>query len=364
VWQSGVEIERVIRNLADGVTVQDATGRLVWANEAAARACLAASVEELLSTPVAEIFGRFELIDEHGQPFDVERLPGRLALQGKEAPETLIGVRPKGSAQSSWSLLKATALRSDDGKVQWVINVFHDVTELRQAIRARDEFLSIASHELRSPVMALQLVGELILQRVRAELGQAPPWLTDRLGDLVGQVQRVGALIDNLLDVTRLTEGRLGLQLEEIDATAVVRDSVARHAGEAARMGSTFNLRAGQPVVGRWDRLRLDQIVSNLVENAIRYGGGKPIDVVVEGDERSARLVVADHGIGIAPEDQRRIFERFERAVSPHQGGGLGLGLWIVRQIVEALGGTIGVASLPSAGATFTVALPRSGPAR
>jgi signal transduction histidine kinase len=115
---------------------------------------------------------------------------------------------------------------------------------------------------------------------------------------------------------------------------------------------------------GRWDRLRLDQIVSNLVENAIRYGAGRPIDVVVEGDEASARLVVADRGIGIAPDDQRRIFERFERAVSPHQGGGLGLGLWIVRQIVEALGGTIGVASRPSAGATFTVVLPRSGPAR
>ena len=116
------------------------------------------------------------------------------------------------------------------------------------------------------------------------------------------------------------------------------------------------------PAVGRWDRARLDDVLANLLSNAVKYGQGKPIEVSVEAGERSARLTVRDHGIGLAPEDQARVFERFERAVSGHEYGGLGLGLYIVRELVQAHGGTVRVESAPGAGAAFIVELPYAGP--
>jgi signal transduction histidine kinase len=351
------DIERILRSLPDGLTLQDSTGRLVWANEAAARACQATSVQELLATPVSEIFARFDLLDEQGAPFNVDRLPGRLALQGREAPETLICVKPRAGGTDRWSVVKAVPLHGPDGRVELVVNIWHDVTELRHAIRARDEFVAIASHELRSPLMAVQLLAELILQRTRSERGA--PWLSERLEELVGQVQRLVALVDSLLDVNRLVEGRLELELIDVDAAAVGRQAMARYAAEAKKVGSTLSIRADNPVIGRWDALRIDQIVSNLVENAIRHGDGSPIQVTITGDGETARIVVSDGGKGIAPEDQRRIFQRFERAASSRHRGGLGLGLWIVSQIVEALRGTIGLESCPGKGATFVVTLPR-----
>jgi signal transduction histidine kinase len=116
--------------------------------------------------------------------------------------------------------------------------------------------------------------------------------------------------------------------------------------------------------VGRWDSLRLEQVVTNLLTNALKYGAGRPIEVTVEGDDTHARLSVRDQGIGIAEEDAGRIFERFERAVSVQHYGGFGIGLWIVREIIQALGGTIEVRSTVGQGATFTVILPRQGPAQ
>ena len=113
---------------------------------------------------------------------------------------------------------------------------------------------------------------------------------------------------------------------------------------------------------GKWDRLRLDQIVTNLLSNAMKYGSGEPIEVAMTGTPEAVRLEVRDHGIGIAPEHQSRIFDRFERAVSGRHYGGLGLGLWIVRQILDALGGSIRVRSAPGEGSTFTVELPRAQP--
>ena len=362
MWPAGVEIERIIQHLAEGVTVQDAAGTLVWANEAAARTCGAASVADLLSTPVAEIFKRFPILDEEGAPLNLEKLPGRIALQTKVPADLVIRVLPAEGGPEAWRRVTATPLLDAAGNVQLVINYWHDITELRQAIRARDDFLSIASHELRSPISSLLLLGDLILKRTRAQVPEAPAWLVERLGDLVTQFGRVAALVDNLLDVARISEGRLQLELAQVDAAAVVRAAAMRHAQDAMRAGSRLAVRADGPVMGRWDRLRIDQIVSNLIQNAIRYGAGKPIEVSLSADEREARLVVCDHGIGIAAEDQKRIFERFERAVSPYMGGGFGLGLWIVRQIVVALGGSIGVKSLPGEGSTFSVVLPRSGP--
>ena len=231
--------------------------------------------------------------------------------------------------------------------------------EAQAAVAARDEFLSIASHELRTPLTALRLALEN-MRRVstREALERLPPEHVARvLGAAERQGQRLEKLVAALLDVSRIHMGRLDLDLEEVELGAVVADAVAQLEDEATQTGSSLTAR-GTPVRGFWDRLRVSQVVTNLLSNAVKYGAGKPVEVSFGPSATGARLVVRDEGIGIDPAAQRQIFERFERAVSSRNYGGLGLGLYIVKRIVEAHGGTIRVESAPGAGAAFVVELP------
>ena len=171
------------------------------------------------------------------------------------------------------------------------------------------------------------------------------------------QGTRLTHLVEALLDVARLSTGRLQLGREEFDLAELAREVTGRFAEDLARAGCELQLHL-RPVRGCWDRLRVEQVLTNLLANAIKFGPGQPIEVHVEGEGGLARLVVRDHGQGISPEAQQRIFERFERAVSFRSFGGLGLGLYVSRQIADAHGGRIRVASEPGHGATFTVELP------
>ncbi len=226
----------------------------------------------------------------------------------------------------------------------------------QEAVAARDDFLSIASHELKTPLTSLVLNSDSL--RAAAQRGDLQS--VARKAEAVRRnVDRLSRLVSSLLDISRISAGRLDLELEEVDLAQVVRDVSARFEDEARRAGCAVRLSAPEPAVGRWDRLRLDQVVTNLLSNAIKYGRGRSVEVSVESREGLATLTVRDHGIGISPADQRRIFERFERAVSKRNYGGFGLGLWIVRQIVESLGGTVRVESVPGEGSTFQVELAR-----
>jgi signal transduction histidine kinase len=231
--------------------------------------------------------------------------------------------------------------------------------DAREAIRTRDEFMSIASHELRTPLNVMLLQTDGLLRQAKKEQDHrlAPP-----LERIKRQVNRLGALVESLLDVSRITAGRLALELADVELGGVVAEVVARLRDDAARSGATIEVVSNGEIVGRWDRLRIDQIVTNLLSNAIKYGGGKPIEVEsgITGDR--AWLEVTDHGIGISSENQARIFERFERAVSSKHYGGFGLGLWIVRQIVQAHGGDISIKSRVGEGSSFLAELPLAGP--
>ena len=247
-----------------------------------------------------------------------------------------------------------------------VVVRFADVTDigaaeaaLRDSVQARDEFVSIATHELKEPLTSILLS----LQLLQMQAGAGPTVPSDEVRNCIGVIRRQGdrlaRLIENLLDVSRINNTRLQLDREALDLCELVHDCVEQFGEDARRAGSELTMHACVPCIGYFDRLRVEQVLANLVSNAIKYGAGKPIRVRLDAGAETAVLQVADQGIGIAPADQHRVFERFERATRGHLRRSLGLGLYIVRAIVEAHGGTIRLHSEVGVGSTFTVELPR-----
>ncbi|MGZ3480599.1 MAG: sensor histidine kinase, partial [Myxococcaceae bacterium] len=235
--------------------------------------------------------------------------------------------------------------------------------EAREAIRLRDEFLSVASHELRTPLTPLNLKLGL-LRRLADQAGEGTLPAAQVAADIsiaARHVQRLTNLVDHLLDVTHIRAGRLQLQLELVDLAEVVRDAGARLASLAAESGSIIQVEAPAGCTGIWDRMRLEQIATNLLSNALKYGAGKPVQLRLEEEGPAAVVLsVRDAGVGMEPSVLDRIFGRFERGHSGRNYPGLGLGLYFTRQIVAALEGTISVESAPGEGSVFRVVLPRS----
>lgn len=284
--------------------------------------------------------------------------------------------RPNGTIRT-YDVLKIP-LFHPDGTRKGLLILGRDITErklaeeerdrlleqARDAIVARDDFLSIASHELRTPCTSLRLGIEALLRHARqSSFAQIAPAFLERM--LVAsdrQSKHLLYLIDRLLDVSRFDNGQLDLNYDETDLSVVAADSINALREEAARVGSEVTMHVQGRPMGIWDRTRIAQVCTNLLTNAIKYGAGKPITVRVWLNGDDAFLSVEDQGIGIPPDQQKRIFGRFERAVSARHYGGLGLGLYICRQIVEAHGGSIHLTSIQGQGTTFTVTLPKTRP--
>lgn len=224
----------------------------------------------------------------------------------------------------------------------------------QDALHARDELFAVAAHEIRGPLMSLHLAVQSLMN------GVGTPADHQKLLSIIERDdRRLSRLIDELLDVCRLRAGRLQLELERVDLASVVHEVISWLGREGSERRSPVLVHTEGPVVGHWDRFRLDQVVQNLVSNALKFGEGRPVEVTVRGDAARATLVVKDHGAGIPGERKEAIFQPFEQGVSTRQYGGLGLGLHIVRTIVHALDGYIRVESEPGRGAAFIVELPR-----
>jgi signal transduction histidine kinase len=231
------------------------------------------------------------------------------------------------------------------------------IEELRAAIAARDEFIAIAAHELRNPMTPIVGQVQLLLSRARRE--QASPALLQGLETLQVAVDHYVRRATTLLEITRLNAERVRLDASAFDLCELVRACIRKYEQLASRAGSTLACDLPGPVEGIWDQLATEQILDNLVSNAIRYGDGKPVRVEVQSGPEWVEVRVIDHGIGIAPADRERIFQRFERASGAPRGGGFGIGLWLSSKLVQAQGGSMIVQSEPGSGSTFIVRLPR-----
>ena len=276
------------------------------------------------------------------------------------------------NGEERWVNLRGQATYDTDGNPLVLTGVVLDITEMKQverelaeAVRARDEFLSIASHELKTPLTSLTLQSQTFKRRIN--IGDPTAYSPERVSLFVQQTERqilrLNRLVDDMLDISRIRAGTLGVQPVPGRLRDVVEETLERMGPQFAAAGTEFpetDFRDdGQ---GNWDHVRLEQVVANLLTNAIRYGQGKPICVRLTGSEEWICLQVKDQGMGITPEAQARIFKRFERGISADEVSGLGLGLFISKQIVEAHGGSIRVDSKPGEGAEFTVQLPRYSP--
>jgi signal transduction histidine kinase len=277
------------------------------------------------------------------------------------------GWRVRRDGSRFWAHVVISTVRDRAGALVGFAKVTHDLTVRRElegerirraqaeeAVRLRDEFLSIASHELRTPLTVVQLQ----LGSLRERLASAGPAIAARIERALKSAERLGALVSTLLETTRIASGAIELAREPLDLAEVAREVVERLKDRAEEARCELRLEASGEVRGTWDRLRVEQLLTNLVANALKYGAGAPVAVSVSRDGADAVLEVRDRGPGIAACDLARIFERFERAAPSSHYGGFGVGLYAAREIAQAHGGTVTAANLPGRGARFTARLP------
>jgi len=362
----------VVDQLPAGVVVSDAAGRLVMGNR---------QMEIIFRQPFVpsanlDDYRKWGLCHLDGTPYRRDELPlARSLKHGEEVAGTDMLIHRADGSTACISVFSAP-IRDRQGRIVGGVLAFWDISErrraeeererlieqLRSSIHARDDSLSVlavAAHEVKSPLTALQLQADSIVRQLRKEPVSLPT-VEQRASSSVKQLGRLAHLVGELLDVARLTAGKLPVEREDLDMVEVVREVTERFRDQFDQRACALTLRAPDAVWGRWDRMRVDQVVTNLLSNALKYGRDQPVVVTVAADAERARIEVQDSGIGIAPDQQALIFERFGRGVSEHREG-LGLGLWITRHIVEALGGTISVRSQLGSGSTFLGELPREG---
>jgi signal transduction histidine kinase len=344
--------------------IEPGTARVLFANAAADRM---AGGSMPLAQSVDEFARCYPCSDLDGRPIPTDDLPGVRAARGQEMKATQVRWHLPGGEKIL--RIESARLPAAHGHPETVVLAFDDVTamkeveaRLQEAVRVREDFVSIAGHEMKTPLTALQLTIESLTRLCNPPPGDVSPPIDPQFVvkaySVQRQVRRLIRLVDQLLDVSRISAGRFKLALETFDLCALTAAIIARATEERGPGQSTIELDCDGPVIGSWDRLRMDQVITNLISNAVKYGERTAISVSVRRAGGGVQLAVSDGGIGIDAAEQARIFDRFERAVSDGNVAGLGLGLWIVRQIVEAMNGRIRVESQLGRGATFVVELP------
>lgn len=334
------------------------TNKLVWSHQ----------LQRLFGLEPGTFRNTYEHYVELLHPEDRDYVLGTVttAMANREPYEVEHRVRhPDGTVR--WMLGQGRAFYDEEGNLLRVSGVSSDVTDrvmarkaLSEAVRVRDEFISLASHELKTPLTSLQLQTQVAERELRRE--NFSYFSPDRLGKffklLVRQHRQLNLLVDGMLDVSRISRGSLELNLADCDLGELCAEALAKLQPVLEEQGCTVELRTESGLRGNWDAFRLEQVLVNLLTNAGKYGRGEPVAIAAKREGDFAVVTVTDRGEGIAAEDLDRIFQLFERAHKDSNVSGLGLGLYLSRQIVERHRGTLTVASTPPYGSTFSLRLP------
>lgn len=353
---TAARISAIVDVLPEGVIVLDAKGRVTLINRAVREV-----VPEIRPGVRAAEVVRLALRHEDGRPYDCQDLPLIRALRGEAVDdEETSFTRPDGKRYDV--LVRTVPLRNEQGQIEEVVAVFHDVTQLRELDRAREKFLHVAAHELRTPLTPIKGYAELLkrhLDERETPFGDQEAFERRTLETIVESCGVMQRLINDLLDASRAQVGQLRLDRFPVDLVAMVRRIT--EGTQLATETHVLEFESDVPqLVGHWDGQRLSQVLNNLLSNAVRHSPGGRIVVRVSREGASALVMVKDEGPGIPAEVANRLFQPFVRGLpadAPHTRG-MGLGLYVCDGIVKAHGGRIWAESEPGKGSTFYFTLP------
>ncbi len=362
--ESRDQLKVIFENIAEGVLVLDINFKCIYANPEAARMAGMSSAEEWMNNDA--LVSYHEYLTEEGEPFPYDQLPSRRAFAGELAPPaTNIRFRNKITGEDKTSNVIARPILNAEGKPYLVVTVFRDITEQRRreknqlqtlneqdrALAVKDLFFSVASHELRTPITSLKLQLQILDVQYPSSGGK------EILTKVNRQIDKLAKLVEDMLDISRISLGKLELRLTPTNLGNLVQEIFDRLKLHLELAEIPYHLSLATDVNGSWDPDRLEQVIENLVLNAMKYAKS-PIHVSVSRDSENAYLEIRDFGPGIPIEDHQKIFQRFQRSTTSKDLNGFGLGLYIVREIVNLHGGEIHVENSVAGGAVFKVSLP------
>lgn len=351
------ELETVLNTMAEAVYVVDKEMKITRRNRAYDRLTGTATEKGTIDT-LQDHFALLKPRGENGEPLAFQDQPAVRVLLGESFTNRVIMIAPFTGGEDRYLSISGAPIRDANGQIVAAVNVARDVTEEKQVDRLKDEFISVASHELKTPLTVIKGYAQLLAQRLQS--------VPERAGEsrmavqIQEQTNRLADLADRLLDVSRIQFGRLTLEKQQVDLAALVREVSERL--QVGIQDHRIHASADQPAPAQLDPGRIEQVVSNLITNAAKYSPEKTdIEVTLEREDSQALLCVRDHGYGIPREQQPYIFRRFYRATTGERRKGVGLGLYVSKGIVEAHGGRIWFDSDEGKGTTFYVQLPLEG---
>ncbi len=345
------QLDAILNNIADGIIVQDVTGKIIYANDSAARGIGYQSPSTMVSLTPRDYEKKYDFYDENGKLFPFSHLPGRRALAGEKSPSVTIKLVDKKSGTVHWSTIKSTVVSNANGTPDMVINVFTDITERKELDQRKDDFINMASHELKTPLTSARAFAQVLRTKTRdSQIASYTQKIDTQLGKLTQLVQK-------LLDVTRLQQGLITLEKSRVNLKDIAND-VVNDLQPTTPHSIVLKWRRDDTVVFA-DREQISRVLTNLVDNAIKFSPkDKRIIVGVRRKKHAIEVFVQDFGIGIPENRQERIFERFYQVEKHYTYPGLGLGLFISSEILAEHGGKMWVESMEGSGSTFYFSLP------
>lgn len=357
VQQSRDQLDIILRGVADGIIVYDAHSQIIYANEAAARMTGFASVQAMMETPPTSIAAKFEVLDESRQPFPSSQFTHQRVLAGEPEVETVMGYKTATNEQPErWSLVKSRPVVNEYGAVTMVVTIVHDITERILAEHRKDEFISMTSHELKTPVTSLKGFTHVLQRRLAKQGDEQGLYYLSRID---AQLNKLTKLITDLLDISRMQTGKLAFQIEPFNLDTLIAETVENVQAATTTHQIMIEGQTGAQMMG--DKDRLGQVFINLLTNAIKYSPhADKVIVRLFREPNQAIVSVQDFGIGIDEANHQKIFERFYQVTDPEERTypGLGIGLYISKEILSRHSGRIWVESRKGEGAIFSVALP------